>query len=532
MSFANYGYGYGGGDYGNEDYSGGNYNPKYHFQAAQMAGFDLSSDDPTQPKTVYVGNLDPSVTEEFIATLFGQIGPVTKTKVIFDANSNPYAFVEFADHYTATQALTAMNKRMLLDREMKVNWATQPGSQLKVDTSKHFHVFVGDLSPEVDNKALKEAFVPFGEISDAKVIRDPQTLKSKGYGFVSYPKREEAERAIEQMNGQWLGRRTIRTNWATRKPTDTAGGGYYGSSSKPSVDEIANQTGPENTSVYVGNIPPTCSDDDIRNVFKQYGSILDIRHFKAQGYAFVRFDAKSGAAKSIAEMNGGEFMGQSIRCSWGKSDGGGSGGAGRADLIGYGASNPAAGAFNGAAGGAAGATAQQQQWNQYYQYQQYYSQNPQLQQQWLNYYNSSRAMAELRIHAKNAYKFFSKLCFILFAFNWFDLNCCSLAQRVRGFAQTHYAFDIYEGASEDVSENTLLGKFTVVDSAATVNAINNLNINLMVDRSGNLTVSAGKPGTHNIHANYNLLKGDHDAFRDYRKEAEKLRKLLKSKNMR
>jgi nucleolysin TIA-1/TIAR len=84
----------------------------------------------------------------------------------------------------------------------------------------------------VDNKALKDAFVPFGEVSyvnilgltigdvlnfsDAKVIRDPTTLKSKGYGFVSFPKREEAERAIEQMNGQWLGRRTIRTNWATR----------------------------------------------------------------------------------------------------------------------------------------------------------------------------------------------------------------------------------------------------------------------------------------------------------------------------
>jgi nucleolysin TIA-1/TIAR len=67
---------------------------------------------------------------------------------------------------------------MLLDREMKVNWATQPGTQQKIDTSRkpllrwffisnlgHFHVFVGDLSPEVDNKALKDAFVPFGEVS-------------------------------------------------------------------------------------------------------------------------------------------------------------------------------------------------------------------------------------------------------------------------------------------------------------------------------------------------------------------------------
>lgn len=40
---------------------------------------------------------------------------------------------------------------------------------------------------------------------------------SKGYGFVSFPKRDEAERAIEQMNGQWLGRRTIRTNWVCKK---------------------------------------------------------------------------------------------------------------------------------------------------------------------------------------------------------------------------------------------------------------------------------------------------------------------------
>ena len=56
--------------------------------------------------------------------------------------------MEFADHASAAQALQAMNHRQLLNKEMKVNWATQPGTQQKVDTSKHFHVFVGDLSPE------------------------------------------------------------------------------------------------------------------------------------------------------------------------------------------------------------------------------------------------------------------------------------------------------------------------------------------------------------------------------------------------
>ena len=56
--------------------------------------------------------------------------------------------------------------------------------------------------------------------SDCRVVRDPQTLKSKGYGFVSFMKKVEAENAIALMNGQWLGSRSIRTNWATRKPPD------------------------------------------------------------------------------------------------------------------------------------------------------------------------------------------------------------------------------------------------------------------------------------------------------------------------
>jgi len=47
---------------------------------------------------------------------------------------------------------------------------------------EHYHIFVGDLSPEIETQTLREAFLPFGEISDCRVVRDPQTLKSKGYG--------------------------------------------------------------------------------------------------------------------------------------------------------------------------------------------------------------------------------------------------------------------------------------------------------------------------------------------------------------
>merc|ERR1712083_1011687 len=100
----------------------------------------------------------------------------------------------------------------------KVNWATSPGGTPKQDTSLHHHIFIGDLSPEIDTDTLQNAFAPFGEISDCRVVRDPTTNKSKGYGFCSFVRKVDAQTAIEQMNGQWLGSRSIRTNWATRKP--------------------------------------------------------------------------------------------------------------------------------------------------------------------------------------------------------------------------------------------------------------------------------------------------------------------------
>ena len=95
--------------------------------------------------------------------------------------------MEFAHHQAASAAITAMNKRLCMGKEMKVllqkttsfsymafqvNWATSPGGTPKQDTSLHHHIFVGDLSPEIDTETLRNAFAPFGEISDCRVVRN------------------------------------------------------------------------------------------------------------------------------------------------------------------------------------------------------------------------------------------------------------------------------------------------------------------------------------------------------------------------
>ncbi|KAL7728944.1 hypothetical protein ACLKA6_004275 [Drosophila palustris] len=157
---------------------------------------------------------------------------------------------------------------------------------------------------------------------DCRVVRDPQTLKSKGYGFVSFVKKSEAETAITAMNGQWLGSRSIRTNWATRKPPATKADLNI----KPlTFDEVYNQSSPTNCTVYCGGINGALSgflnEDILQKTFSPYGTIQEIRVFKDKGYAFVRFSTKEAATHAIVAVNNTEINQQPVKCAWGKESG-------------------------------------------------------------------------------------------------------------------------------------------------------------------------------------------------------------------
>ncbi|XP_059050388.1 cytotoxic granule associated RNA binding protein TIA1 isoform X2 [Achroia grisella] len=183
---------------------------------------------------------------------------------------------------------------------------------------EHYHIFVGDLSPEIETQSLRDAFAPFGEISDCRVVRDPQTLKSKGYGFVSFLKKTEAESAITSMNGQWLGSRSIRTNWATRKPPAPKNE----LNSKPlTFDEVYNQSSPTNCTVYCGGLTTGLTEELMQKTFQPFGTIQEIRVFKDKGYAFIRFSTKESATHAIVAVHNTDVNGQPVKCSWGKESG-------------------------------------------------------------------------------------------------------------------------------------------------------------------------------------------------------------------
>jgi len=73
-------------------------------------------------------------------------------------------------------------------------------------------IYVGNLPFSFGQKELQEAFESFGEISEAVVISDKYSGRSKGFGFVTFTNDEEAKKAIEGMNGKEVGGRELKVN--------------------------------------------------------------------------------------------------------------------------------------------------------------------------------------------------------------------------------------------------------------------------------------------------------------------------------
>jgi len=90
------------------------------------------------------------------------------------------------------------------------------------------NIYVGNLSYDVSEENLRQAFEAFGQVSSATIIKDKYSGQSKGFGFVEMPSAEEARSAINQLNGKELKGRTLNVNEARPRTEGGRGGGGRG----------------------------------------------------------------------------------------------------------------------------------------------------------------------------------------------------------------------------------------------------------------------------------------------------------------
>jgi RNA recognition motif-containing protein len=87
-------------------------------------------------------------------------------------------------------------------------------------------IFVGNFSFNLSEDELRSLFAPFGTVENASVVTDRATGRSRGFGFVEMPNSEEAETAINALNGKDSGGRKLTVNEA--RPKVGGGGGQGG----------------------------------------------------------------------------------------------------------------------------------------------------------------------------------------------------------------------------------------------------------------------------------------------------------------
>lgn len=305
---------------------------------ASGIGNPVAGQDPR--RSLFVGNLSPFLSEGLFFHIFAACGPVTACRIIRDKpygsnvaagglDASPrFGFIDYADHATAAHALQVMNGRSVFGLVVLTKWATGStlgtggggglggaGAGLGPET---FQIYVGNLSSDVDDNSLFRAFSAFRSIAEARIVRDSEGA-SKCYGFVSFRSQQDADQALVQMNGEWLGKRPMRINAAHNARGDEDNERF-----------ISNQTDPRNTTVYIGGVTGNTPEEVVRRALEECGRITLIRVH--DGFAFVEFKAHDEAVKCIATKNGCLIGNKTVKIGWSRMRGGagpsGGGGAG------------------------------------------------------------------------------------------------------------------------------------------------------------------------------------------------------------
>uniref|UniRef100_A0AAQ4PK54 Poly(A) binding protein, cytoplasmic 4 (inducible form) n=1 Tax=Gasterosteus aculeatus aculeatus TaxID=481459 RepID=A0AAQ4PK54_GASAC len=183
-----------------------------------------SQRDPSLRKSgvgnVFIKNLDKSIDNKALYDTFSAFGNILSCKVVCDENgSKGYAFVHFETQDAADRAIEKMNGMLLNDRKVFVGRfksRKEREAELGARAKEFTNVYIKNFGDDMTDDRLKEHFDKYGKTLSVKVMMDPSG-KSRGFGFVSYEKHEDANKAVEEMNGNELNGKTVFVGRAQKK---------------------------------------------------------------------------------------------------------------------------------------------------------------------------------------------------------------------------------------------------------------------------------------------------------------------------
>jgi nucleolin len=191
---------------------------------------------------LFVRNLSWSVTEDELYSLFGDIGTVLSVKIPIrreDGKPRGFAFVEMEALADGEQAIARLNGQMLHNRDLVVAFQDETrsnggGGASSGPVEKNAKLFVRNIDFTVSESELKSLFDQAGTVLSVKIAMDRDTNSSKGFGFIEMATADEAQNAINTLNGTYLNNKDIAIDFQdpnrSRARAGAASGGGYGGS--------------------------------------------------------------------------------------------------------------------------------------------------------------------------------------------------------------------------------------------------------------------------------------------------------------
>lgn len=315
--------------------------------------------------------LRPRDLEEF----FASVGKVQDVRLITDnktRRSKGIAYVEFIDASSAPQAISLSGQKLLgvpiivQPSHAEKNRAAGSGvmSLMRTQNAGPMRLYVGSLHFNITEDMLRGIFEPFGKIDHINLVMDPETNRSKGYGFVTFRTGEDAMKAMQQLNGFELAGRPMKVGHVTERSdgpggaldhddTDRAGFDLGATGRLQLMAKLAEGTGfqlptaaqnalqMQQQSAGVVGAPPIATQcfmlsnmfdpsseanpnfdaeirDDVIEECNKHGGVLHIYVDKTsqQGNVYVKCPSIASAVASVQSLHGRWFAGKMITAAY------------------------------------------------------------------------------------------------------------------------------------------------------------------------------------------------------------------------
>ncbi|KAK9526783.1 hypothetical protein VZT92_015464 [Zoarces viviparus] len=269
-----------------------------------------SQRDPSLRKSgvgnIFIKNLDKSIDNKALYDTFSAFGNILSCKVVCDENgSKGYGFVHFETQEAAERAIEKMNGMLLNDRKVFVGRfksRKEREAELGARAKEFTNVYVKNFGEDIDEEKLRDVFSKYGNAMSIRVMSDDGG-KSRGFGFVSFERHEDAQKAVDELNGKEFNGKLIYVGRAQKKVERQT-------ELKRKFEQMKQDrmTRYQGVNLYVKNLDDGIDDERLRKEFTPFGTITSAKVMmeggRSKGFGFVCFSSPEEATKAVTEMNG------------------------------------------------------------------------------------------------------------------------------------------------------------------------------------------------------------------------------------